>query len=256
MNKGWIRIAGFLLFAIYANVCSAEIENKSFLFVKPGLNSKDLIESKPFFQTAFDSNLPLKLFPSSGKENLPLAIFISGDGGWGSFDQKVCENLSAKGMPVIGLDSRKYFWSEKQPKETADELSKAVVHYMKLWNKTSFIITGYSFGACVAPVIANSFTGTIKETIIGIVCVSPDISTDLEVHISDMLSMGPIEKYDVLDELKKLTSLKPVCVFGADEDLELKKHFSVPGIRVETLPGGHRFANDQVAVAGIILKNF
>jgi hypothetical protein len=58
MNKGWIRIAGFLLFAIYANVCSAEIENKSFLFVKPGLNSKDLIESKPFFQTAFDSNLP------------------------------------------------------------------------------------------------------------------------------------------------------------------------------------------------------
>ena len=81
------------------------------------------------------SDLPLTLIPSSAKENLPLAIFISGDGGWTSFDHTVCEKLAEKGMPVVGLDAQKYFWKGKPPMEAADEISNAVMHYMQQWNK-------------------------------------------------------------------------------------------------------------------------
>jgi type IV secretory pathway VirJ component len=208
-----------------------------------------------FLFYGFTSSIPLSMFPSSQLNDKPLVIFISGDGGWGPFDQKVCENLAANGVPAIGLDARKYFWSEKQPGEVACDLSAAAFQYMKEWNKKSFILVGYSFGACVAPVIANSLNKDTKLVLKGIYCISPDETTDLEVHISDMLSMGPVEKYNVLSELKKLTYLKPVCVFGEDENPDTQKHFNVDGIRVETLPGGHRYDNNTKVVAGFILND-
>jgi type IV secretory pathway VirJ component len=203
-----------------------------------------------------NSTLPLTLIPSSAKENLPLAFFISGDGGWTSFDQAVCEKLAENGMPVIGLDAQKYFWNEKQPKEASDEMAKAVEHYMQQWNRNSFVLIGYSFGACVAPFIANNFSAPLKETLKGVYCFSPDETGDFEIHISDMLNFKNNEKYNVLDELKKIKSLNPVCIFGNEEDIELRNHFSATGIRVITLPGNHHYENDYNAVAETIHKDF
>jgi type IV secretory pathway VirJ component len=203
-----------------------------------------------------NSDLPLTLIPSSVKENLPLAIFISGDGGWTSFDHTVCEKLAEKGMPVVGLDAQKYFWKGKQPKEAADDISTAVKHYMKQWNKSSFVLVGYSFGACVAPFIANSFSSTLKESLCGVYCISPDETADFEIHISDMLDFSHKEEYDVVSELKKILSLNPVCIFGNEEDIELRKQFSKIGVKIETLPGSHHYDDDYNALATVICKDF
>src|SRR5208283_1674947 len=204
----------------------------------------------------YNSDMPLTLHPTLTKKNLPLAFFISGDGGWTNFDQAVCENLSEKGMPVIGLDAQKYFWNEKQPKETADDIAKAINHYLEQWNKTSFVLVGYSFGASVAPFIANCFSPEMKETLKGVYCLSPDETGDFEIHISDMLNFNNTEKYDVIREIKMISSLKPVCVFGSEEDSEVRKHFSLTGVKVETIPGSHHYDNNYDALAMIILKDF
>jgi type IV secretory pathway VirJ component len=204
-----------------------------------------------------NSNLPLTLIPSASTENLPLAFFISGDGGWTSFDQSVCEKLSENGMPVVGLDAQKYFWKEKQPKEASDEIARAVEHYLQQWNRSSFILVGYSFGACVAPFIANNFPNQLKESLKGTFCLSPDETGDFEIHISDMLYFkNNSEKYNVLSELIRAKSLNPVCIFGNEEDIGLRDHFSATGIRVETLPGNHHYNNDYVSVAATIYKDF
>lgn len=202
----------------------------------------------------FKSDLPLILHPSSANEKLPLAFFISGDGGWTNFDQSVCEKLAEKGMPVIGLDAQKYFWNEKQPKETADNIINVINHYMQQWNKTSFVLIGYSFGASVLPFIASNFSNSEKEIMKGLFCFSPDETGDFEIHITDMLNFSNKEKYDVLSELKKNSGLNPVCVFGNEEDYELRKHFSMTGVKVETLPGSHHYDNNYDAVSDIILK--
>jgi type IV secretory pathway VirJ component len=203
-----------------------------------------------------NSDLPLTLIPSSVKDYLPLAIFISGDGGWTSFDHTVCEKLAEKGMPVVGIDAQKYFWKAKQPKEASDEISNAVKHYMQQWNKSSFVLIGYSFGACVAPFIANNFAGTLKESLCGVYCISPDETADFEIHISDMLDFSHKEEYDVVSELKKILSLNPVCIFGNEEDIEQRKHFSMTGAKIETLPGNHHFDNDYNALATLICKDY
>ena len=50
--------------------------------------------------------------------------------------------------------------------------------------------------------------------------------------------------------------MNPVCIFGEEEKEEVRNSFSVPGTKIETLPGTHHYNDDFNAVAGIILKNF
>ncbi len=226
---------------------------------EPGYVEKKSEQNKSLLfqqQVPLNNKLPLTLIQSSVKDDLPLAFFISGDGGWTSFDQTICEKLAEKGMPVVGLDAQKYFWNEKLPKEAADEISNAVEHYMQQWNKNSFILLGYSFGACVAPFIANNFSDSLKETLKEVYCFSPDETGDFEIHITDMLSLGTKDKYDVVNEIKKIKSLNPVCVFGNEEDLDIRKHFSATGVQVKLLPGSHHYNDDFNTVSAIIIKDF
>lgn len=203
-----------------------------------------------------NTNLPLTLIPSPAIENLPLAVFISGDGGWVGFDQAVCVKLAENGMSVVGLDAQKYFWKKKEPKEAADEISKAVEHFMQQWNRNSFVLIGYSFGACAAPFIASNFSDLLKESLKGVYCFSPNETGDFEIHISDMISIKTNEKYNVLSEVGKIKSLNPVCIFGKEESIELRNHFSATGVRIETLPGSHHYDNNYKAVAALIYKDF
>jgi len=71
-----------------------------------------------------------------------------------------------------------------------------------------------------------------------------------------MLSFDRVEKYDVLGELKRISALKPVCIFGSKEDLDLQRIFLNKGLKVENLPGEHHFNNDYNAISEIILKDF
>lgn len=117
------------------------------------VNSHDIKGSDEFGK----SDLPIILMPASVINDLPLVFFISGDGGWKSWNQNVSEELAKKGMPVVDLNAQKYFWNEKTPQKVADELIVLIKQYMQTWNKSTFILLGYSFGACVAPFIANNF---------------------------------------------------------------------------------------------------
>lgn len=204
----------------------------------------------------YSSDMPLTIMSSVAKEKLPLVFFISGDGGWKTFEHEICKNLAENGAPSIGLDALKYFWNEKQPKQVAEDISTAITHYMKQWDRNSFILVGYSFGASVVPFIANNFTPALKESMKGIFCFSPDKTGDFEIHIADMLSFDRVNKYDVLGELKRISDLKPVCIFGSKEDVELQRIFINKELKVENLPGEHHFNNDYNAISEIILKNF
>ena len=207
--------------------------------------------------TPLPSDLPLTLIPTEIKDTLPMAFVISGDGGWTSFDQSVGEALAEKGMPVVGLDAQKYFWNAKTPEETTAAISKAAEHYMKQWNKNTFVLVGYSFGACVVPFVANRLQIALRENLRGVYSLSPDEKADFEIHLTDMLSWGSSkDNYDVIEEMKKINTLNPICVFGEEEEPVVRNHFSEAGIKIKTLPGTHHYNNDFNALAESILKSF
>jgi type IV secretory pathway VirJ component len=201
-------------------------------------------------------NFPITLTPTAIQDTLPMAFFISGDGGWTSFDQSVCDFLAEKGIPVVGLDAQKYFWNVKTPEETAIEISKAVEHFLKQWNKNSFILIGYSFGACVAPFVAYRLPADLKFALHGVYLLSPDEKGDFEIHLSDMLSIGNSkDSYDVLAETKKIKHFHSVCLFGSEEDKNLDKHFTEAGAKVFILPGSHNYNNNAKGVAETIFNS-
>jgi len=201
-------------------------------------------------------NMPITLIPSVLKDTLPLAFLISGDGGWTSFDQNLGEALAEKGISVIGLDAQSYFWDEKNPDITTAEISKAVEHFMQQWNKKTYILVGYSFGASVIPFVTNRLSASLKESLKGEYSLSPDEKADFEIHISDMLSIDNSENnYDVLSEIKKIKSQKPVCIFGQEEEQETTNKFVKTGVKVLVVPGSHHYNNDFKGIAELIVKH-
>ncbi|HNX55955.1 MAG TPA: AcvB/VirJ family lysyl-phosphatidylglycerol hydrolase [Prolixibacteraceae bacterium] len=226
---------------------------------EPGYQEKKSAENvllKLQIDSLYKSDLPLSVIPSPVKKDLPLAFFISGDGGWTSFDQAVCDKLAEKGIPVIGLDAQKYFWNKRQPRAVANELAPAIVHYLKLWNRQSFVLVGYSFGACVVPFIAENFNDQEKQLLKGVYCFSPDLTGDFEIHLSDMLHLKTTDSYNVAKGMKTIQALNPVCIFGTEEEGATRKAFSDEGIRVEMLPGNHHYSSDFNAISGVIMKDF
>lgn len=204
--------------------------------------------------TPLAGDLPLVIIPTANKDALPMAFLISGDGGWTSFDQSLSDELAEKGMPVVGLDAQKYFWNAKTAEESAAAISKAVEHYMEQWNKKSFVFMGYSFGACVAPFIADRFTFSLKKILRSVYLLSPDETADFEIHITDMLNLSTNERFNVIEETERIKALNPVCIFGEDEESETRNHFSVTGANIIVLPGNHHYNNDYSAVAKCILN--
>lgn len=251
MKKLFICV--FLLLILKNQALASPIDSSVFekiMTCEPALTPlNDLV---PFIS----GDLPLIIIPSAIKNTLPLVFVISGDGGWTSFDQNFSEQLAEKGMPVVGLDAQKYFWKAKTPEECSSAIAKAVEHYMQQWDKKSFVLVGYSFGACVAPFIANRFPTPLKENVKGVYCLSPDKTADFEIHLTDMLSFNTTGKYNVLDEIKKIKEFNPICVFGEEEGSSLRNHFSESGAKIVILPGNHHYNNDYHALAEIILRRF
>ena len=242
VTRNWFPI----FISAYKKIVSAPSYKENYRFEN---NAPETMHSEP-------GNLPITTITSTGNDTLPMVFFISGDGGWTGFDQSLSQELADKGMPVVGLDAQKYFWEPKTPEETALAILKSVDSHLKLWNKKTFVLVGYSFGADVVPFIANRFPGSIKNILRGVYSLSPDETADFEIHITDMLSLNTTEKYNVIEEMKRIKALNPVCIFGEGEDAELRNHFAESGAKIITLPGNHHYHGDYSAVAASILKDW
>ncbi len=58
------------------------------------------------------------------------AIIMSGDGGWAGLDKEVALALSAPGIPVVGLDSLRYFWTARTPDGLAADIDRMIRYYL------------------------------------------------------------------------------------------------------------------------------
>ena len=88
------------------------------------------------------------------------------------------------GVPVIVLNSLKYFWSKKSPEEATNAAIALLEEYTAIWKKKNILLCGYSFGADVMPFIYNRLPGVLKEKVTRIQLLSPSAYTDFEIHVS------------------------------------------------------------------------
>ncbi len=180
------------------------------------------------------------------------AVMLSGDGGWAGLDKDVAAALTADGIPVVGLDSLRYFWTPRTPQGIAADLDRVVAYYTVAWKRPKVLLIGYSQGADVLPFAVNRLNAASRAhvALTAVLGLSPHAL--FEFHLSNWLgddTSGPA----TLPEMNRISGMPVVCIYGTDESDSLCPSLDPQRFTRVAMKGGHHFDGDYAALARQIL---
>ncbi len=200
------------------------------------------------------ADLPLVEVAAHGPESDYMAVFWSGDGGWAELDKEISTHLAARGVPVVGVNSLKYFWTNRTPEQTAKDLDRIIRHYSALWKKEKLALIGYSLGADIVPFAANRLNAALKSRVELIAMLGPGLQADFEFHLGSWLGSSSKSARPTLPEVMKLGSVRRLCFYGEQESDSLCPHLQGNNFRKVALPGTHHFGGNYEPIAEAILN--
>jgi type IV secretory pathway VirJ component len=197
-------------------------------------------------------DLPLIEVPAR-TEGRVLAILLSGDGGWASIDKQIAEQLASHGVSVVGFNLKDYLGKERTPAETSVDVARTIRAYRQRWNRPEIVIVGFSRGANVAPFAVARFPDELRTDVKLMALIGLAPAANFKWHWQDVFrDVKRSSDVPVRPELDRLTSLRTICIFGADEKESGCRNTPPEVTRVER-PGGHHMDGDYKAVADIVL---
>lgn len=188
-----------------------------------------------------------------------MAIIYSGDGGWADLDRRLGIAFIDRGIPVLGINTFKYYWRERTPEESARQLDALMTKYVGVWGRQRIWLVGFSFGADVLPTIIGKLSPENRARIAQLVLLSPSRDATFEIelegymikqgwfkeHVKTLLQrVNPIRHYDTMPPLQALQGRPPVvCYYGLDDsDDSLCDAPDLPAwVTVHAKKGGHHF---------------
>jgi len=180
------------------------------------------------------------------------AIIMSGDGGWAGLDQDVAAALNAKGIPVVGLDSLRYYWTARTPDGLAADTDRMIRYYLVHFGKRRVLLIGYSQGADVLPFAVNRLPDTSRARVALVAVMGMSEHALFEFHLSSWISdssAGPA----TLPEISRISGVPVLCIYGADESDSLCPKLDPKRFNIVKLKGGHHFDGDYANLARQIL---
>lgn len=213
----------------------------------------------------------ISVTPPAGRGDV-MAIIYSGDGGWADLDRRLGIAFADRGIPVLGVNTFKYYWRERTPEESARQLDALMTKYAGMWGKQRVWLIGFSFGADVLPTIIGKLSPENRARITQLVLLSPSRDTTFEIelegymikqgwfkeHVKTLLQqLNPIRHYDTLPPLQALQNRPPtVCYYGLDDsDDSICSEPNLPAwVTVHAKKGGHHFDGGYAPLAGQMLE--
>jgi type IV secretory pathway VirJ component len=189
--------------------------------------------------------------PGSAESDL-FAVLMSGDGGWAGLDQNVANALAAKGIPVIGLDSLRYYWTPRTPDGVAADVDKLIRYYLGHLHKKRALLIGYSQGADVLPFIVNRLPeATRAQLALGAVMGLSEHAA-FEFHLTNWVQDGSAG-LPTLPEVQKISGVPLLCIYGEEETDTVCPKLDPQKAHIVALKGGHHFGGDYDRLAQEIL---
>lgn len=207
----------------------------------------------PAAATGALDDLPLTEMPAAGggPGNL-FAIILSGDGGWAGLDRQVGRALVAAGIPVVGLDSLRYFWGARTPEGLARDLDRMIRDYRVRFGKSRVLLVGYSQGADVLPFAVNRLSAAARSSVALVAMLGLSKHALFEFHLSNWVSDDD-SGLPTRPEVMRLAPLPAMCVYGVDEDDSACPSLDPAKVHLLRMPGGHHFGGNYQAIANRIL---
>ena len=184
----------------------------------------------------------------------PLIILLSGDGGWASMDKEIGALLSTNGVPVIGLNSLRYFWKARSHEEATDAVARMIKYYLRKLSLSRVVLAGYSFGAEVLPFIMNGLPAELRTRVDGMVLISPSDSAYFEIHLTEWTPWLAPKGEPLAPELARLDIKQVFCIHGSEERDSPCLGLGKAGARAEAISGGHHMGGQYEEVAKRILE--
>lgn len=196
--------------------------------------------------------------PPAGKRDV-LTILYSGDGGWADLDKQLGTAFAARGIPVLGINSFKYFWRSRSPDVAAQQLDALITESLAKWHKQRVWLVGFSFGADALPTLIDKLSPATRSRITQLVLLSAsrDITFEIQLqgymkpqgHFAMLLKnlsdrFNNVPDYPALPPVVALDNRFPVvCYYGKDDaDDSLCTERGLPvWVTVHGEAGGHHF---------------
>lgn len=168
------------------------------------------------------------------------AVLLSGDGGWAGIDKQLAAKLSAAGVPVVGLDSLRYFWGARTPEGLAQDLDRVLRSYAAHWKKSRALLIGYSQGADVLPFAVNRLSPASRNLVAHTVLIGPGEKASFEFRLSNWLSRDKAGR-PLKPELQKLAAANTLCIYGTDDRDTVCPRVSEEQVTRVPMAGDHHF---------------
>lgn len=199
-------------------------------------------------------DLPVVVVPAAAGKPASdtLAILMSGDGGWAGLDQSVAAALAADGIPVVGLDSLRYFWTARTPDGLAADTDRMIRYYLAALGKQRAMLVGYSQGADVLPFAVNRLPSATRGAVSLVAVMGLSEHALFEFHVASWIAdddSGPA----TLPEVERIAGIPVVCIYGADESDSLCPKLDPKRVRLVKMSGGHHFDGDYAGLARQIM---
>ena len=189
-------------------------------------------------------------------KDAPIALLISGDGGWYGFEQSIADKLANHGIPTIGLDSKKYFWKRRTPEGTATDIINVLNFYSREWKRELFLLIGYSLGAEIVPFITSRLPVEMRKKVTLTVLLSPETNTDFEIHLSNMLGIGSRQNtFRVMDEIVKTQVVPTLIIIGEGEKTPVPEILAGTTVKIKKIPGDHHYKNNTTLIVQTMKDN-
>lgn len=197
------------------------------------------------------ADLPLIELPV--QKSAPLfAVLLTGDGGWAGLDKDVAKALNDQGIPVVGLDSLRYFWTARTPDATANDVGRIIRYYLNAWHKQDVILAGYSQGADVLPFVVTRLMPEALARVRLVALMGMERTADFEFHLTSWVMDGNTG-LPIKPELERFKSVPTLCVYGSEESGSLCPELDARRFDRVELPGGHHFSGDYAQLAKLII---
>lgn len=211
-----------------------------------GMKTPGVVQKRPL------PDLPLIEVMSAAPGDT-FAVMVSGDGGWAGLDKEVARIMATAGMPVVGLDSLRYFWTKRTPEIFARDLDRIVLTYAQRWRRKRVIVVGYSHGADVVPFAINRLNVMTRSMLSSVVLIGLTERASFEFHIGLWIGLGAHGEPPTAPEMQRMRAPRIVCIHGSDDAESTCTSYANTSVRVVALPGGHHFNGDYAKLARTIV---
>jgi len=198
--------------------------------------------------------LPLVLVPASGPRRDVLALHISGDGGWGVTDRGLSKALARDGIPVVGVNSLRYFWKARTPDGAASDAERILRYYLAAGGKTRAVLVGYSFGAAVLPFLVSRFPADLSARVALVCLLGLGERADFKFHPGGWLGRSASDSLPVRPELAKLGDVKILCVYGRKDKHAICADLPPGSVTAIEQEGGHLIWGHFEDIAAEIIR--